>query len=98
MAVHEIQVIEPQGKLHGSHVTPTDHTYIRHTKLPEFQDHMEAVQLGQAPQDWVPPYQVFSPADGYISEIDAFPFGPAPYGFTWEIPSMRSPSEHTAYV
>ena len=90
--------IEPMGKLHGSHVTPTDHTYIRHTQMAAFEEHQDAVRAGQAPQPWVPPADVMSPADGYITDIQAFPFGPAPYGFTGVLEDYRIVIWHTCSV
>ena len=36
VSLEDTWIIEPMGKLHGSHVTPTDHTYIRHNQLTPF--------------------------------------------------------------
>ena len=91
-------IIEPMGKLHGGHVTPTDHTYIRHTKMTEFEKHQEAVQSGQDPLPWVSPADVMSPAAGYITHIQAFPFGPAPYGFTGVLEDYRVIIWHTCAI
>ena len=93
-----IWFIEPMGKLHGGHVTPTDHTYINHVKREEFETHSQAVQGGQAPKAWTPPYDVRSPADGFIVDIGAFPFGPAPYGYSGVMEDYRVVIWHTCAV
>ena len=96
--LEDISIIEPMGKLHGGHVTPTDHTYIRHTQMAEFEEHRYAVRAGQDPQPWVSPADVLSPADGYITDIQAFPFGPPPYGFTGVLEDYRIEIWHTCTV
>ena len=98
MDLDNIRLIEPMGKLHGSHVTPTDHTYIRHTKLPEFREHQNAVRAGQPPQPWSSPYDVKSPADGYITDIQAFPFAPPDYGYTGILEDYRVIIWHSCAV
>ena len=87
--LEDIRIIEPMGKLHGSHVTPTDHTYIGHNQITVFEEHQTAVQAGRDPQPWAPAVDVMSPADGYITDIQAFPFGPAPFGFTGILQDYR---------
>ena len=49
VSLEDISIIEPMGKLHGSHVTPTDHTYIRHNQLTAFEKHHEAVWATSPP-------------------------------------------------
>lgn len=94
----ETRYIEPMGKLHGSHVTPTDHTYIVQSQTTEFDAHRDAVQAGQDPLPWTPPADVRSPAGGWITDIQAFPFGPAPYGFTGVLEDYRVVIWHTCAV
>ncbi len=48
-----VRVVTPLGKMGTSHVTPTDHLYIRHDR----------------PYAFPPPYDVVSPADGQIVRI-----------------------------
>ena len=98
VSLDDTWIIEPMGKLHGGHVTPTDHTYIRHTQWNAFMDHDEAVRSGQDPLPWVSPADVMSPADGYITDIQAFPFGPAPFGFTGVLEDYRVVIWHTCSV
>ena len=98
MDLDAIWFIEPMGKLHGSHVTPTDHTYINHAKRPDFETHFDGVRAGQAPEPWSPPYDVMSPADGFIVNIGAFPFGPAPYGYSGILGDYRVIIWHTCAV
>ena len=74
--------ITPQGKLHGSHVNPTDHTYFVHNKLRDYERQADSVRLGGSPKPWSPPFDVKSPADGLIVDIGTFPCGPAPEGYT----------------
>ena len=71
MALDEIWFIEPQGKLHGSHVTPTDHTYVNHNLRQEYERHYDEVRAGQGANQWAPTSVVMSPADGYIVSVDA---------------------------
>ncbi len=98
MALDDIWYIEPQGRLHGSHVTPTDHTYVNHSQRLEFERHNDAVRAGQEAEVWSPTIDVRSPADGYIVKIGAFPFGPAPYGFTGILEDYRMVIWHTCTV
>lgn len=98
IALDDVWYIEPQGKLHGSHVTPTDHTYVNIYQRQEYERHFEAVRAGQMAVAWVPTSDVRSPADGYIVSIDAFPFGPAPYGYTGTLEDYRVEIWHTCTV
>ena len=77
-----VTVFEPLGKMQGDHVTPVDHTYITHDLAP---------QPGSTGSGgpWVSPYDVLAPADGLITSIEAFPFRPAPSGFTGVIEDYR---------
>ena len=68
-------LIEPEGKLHGSHVTPTDHAYFWHDQVPVWR------QSGAA-GPFVSPYDVRAPASGIITQSEQFTFRPTPYGFT----------------
>ena len=43
VSLEDTWIIEPMGKLHGGHVTPTDHTYIRHTQMTEFEKHRDTI-------------------------------------------------------
>ena len=75
-------LIEPEGKHHGSHVTPTDHAYFWHDQIPVWEQ-------GGASGPFVSPYDVRAPASGVITQIEAFTFKPAPYGFTGVVPDYR---------
>ena len=90
--------ITPQGKLHGSHVTPTDHTYFTHDKLREYEKHSNSVRRGGSPQPWSPPYDVRAPGDGIIVSIEPFPFGPAPYGYSGILEDYRVIIWHSCTV
>lgn len=90
--------ITPQGKLHGSHVTPTDHTYFVHNKLRDYERQADAVRSGGSPKPWSPPFDVKSPADGLIVDIGTFPFGPAPEGYTGTLEYYRVIIWHSCKV
>ncbi|PKB65531.1 MAG: hypothetical protein BZY80_00145 [SAR202 cluster bacterium Io17-Chloro-G2] len=96
--LEDIRLIEPMGKLHGSHVTPTDHTYIGHNQTSALEAHQAAVQAGRDPQPWEPTVDVMSPADGYITDIGAFPFGSPPFGFTGILQDYRMEIWHSCAV
>ncbi len=98
IALDQIRYIEPQGKLPGRHVTPTDHTYVNHNQRPAYERHRDAVRAGQEAEEWAPTSDVMSPADGYIVSIGAFPFGPAPYGYTGTLEDYRVVIWHTCTV
>ena len=90
--------LTPQGKLHGSHVTPTDHTYLTHNRLREYEEQASAFRSGGSPKPWVPPFDVKSPADGLIVRIGTFPFGPAPEGYTGTLEDYRVIIWHSCKV
>jgi hypothetical protein len=98
MDVENLWYITPQGKLHGSHVTPTDHTYFVHNKLRDYQMQANAVRSGGSSKPWVPPFDVKSPADGLIVQIGTFPFGPAPEGYTGTLEDYRVTIWHSCKV
>jgi len=95
---YNLWYITPQGKLHGSHVTPTDHTYFVHNKLREYEEQANAVRSGGSLKPWVPPFDVKSPADGLIVHIGTFPFGPTPEGYTGTLEDYRVIIWHSCNV
>nr|ABZ07011.1 putative peptidase family M23/M37 [uncultured marine microorganism HF4000_ANIW93N21] len=90
--------ITPQGKLHGSHLTPTDHTYFVHNKLRDYERQAEAVRSGGLLKPWAPAFDVKSPTDGLIVYIGTFPFGPAPEGYTGTLEDYRVIIWHSCKV
>ena len=96
--VANLWYITPQGKLHGSHVTPTNHTYLTHNRLREYEEQASAFRSGGSPKAWVPPFDVKSPADGLIIRIGTFPFRPAPEGYTGTLEDHRVIIWHSCKV
>ncbi len=88
MDISEISQIVPMGRMQSSHVTPTDHTYFRLNQTAEFNAQAQAVVEGGPVLPWDPQLDVFSPADGLLSEIGTFPFNTVS-GFSGEVGDYR---------
>ena len=75
MNLDTIFYIRPMGAISGSHTTPTDHMYI-HPRNPG------RPPPPYGPETYPPPYEVTTPADGYVVNIDTMSghLRPAPEG------------------
>ena len=68
LALADLEMITPQGRVSGNHVTPTDHQYWQSVGV----TYQTAGSIGRNAAE-PDRFKIFAPADGYIVHIEQFP-------------------------